>query len=86
MSRTSASGDDAVVGQTIPCTTVDPSKGTGTTLLASSSNVNNTDDAGKQAVIVRPSQNWASRRLPLRGLLRKFSKKNVIVGFCLCIE
>ena len=66
MSRTSAFGDDAVLGQTIPCTTVDPSKGTGTTLLASSSNVNNTDDAGKQAVIVRPS-----RKLGIKALAFK---------------
>ena len=56
MPRTSASGDDAVVGQTVPSTTVDSSKGTGTTLPASSSNVNNTGDAGKQAIIVRPSR------------------------------
>ena len=66
MPRTSAFGDDVVVGQTVPSTTVDPSKGTGTTLLASSSNVNNTDDAGKQAVIVRPS-----RKLGIKALAFK---------------
>ena len=66
MPRTLASGDDPVVGQTISSTTVDPSKGTGTTLLASSSNVNNTDDAGKQAVIVRPS-----RKLGIKALAFK---------------
>ena len=66
MPRTSASGDDAMVGQCIPSTTVDLSKGTGTTLPASSSNVNNTDDAGKQAVIVRPS-----RKLGIKALAFK---------------
>ena len=45
--RTSASGDDAVVGQTVPSTTVDLLKGTGTTLSASSSNVDKAGDAGK---------------------------------------
>ena len=47
MPRTLASGDDAVVGQTVPSTTVDPSKGTGATHPASSSNVDNAGDAGK---------------------------------------
>ena len=55
MPRTSASGDDAVVGQTVPSTTVDPLKGTGTTLLVSSSNVDNAKDAGKQVIIARPT-------------------------------
>ena len=66
MPRTSASRDDAVVGQTVPSTTVDPSKGTGTTLPVSSSNVNNTDDVGKQAVIVRPF-----RKLGIKALAFK---------------
>ena len=66
MTRTSASGDDAVVGQTIPSTTVDSSNGTGTTLPMSSSNVNNTGDAGKQAIIVRPS-----RKLGIKALAFK---------------
>ena len=66
MPRTSASGDDAVVGQTIPSTIVDPSKGTGTTLLVSSSNVNNTGDADKQAVIVRPTRKWGVKKLALK--------------------
>ena len=47
MPRTSASGDDAMVGQTVPSTTVDSSKGTGTTFSASSSDVNKDGDAGK---------------------------------------
>ena len=46
MPRTAASGDDVVVGQTVPSTTVDLSKGTGTTLPASSSNVDKAGDAG----------------------------------------
>ena len=66
MPRTSASGDDAMVGQTVPSTTVHPSKGSGTILPASSSNVNNTDDAGKQAVIMRPS-----RKLGIKALAFK---------------
>ena len=55
MPRTSAFGDDAVVGRTVPSTTVDPSKGTGTTLPASSSNVDNAGNTGDQAVILRPT-------------------------------
>ena len=47
MPRTSASGDDAVVGQIVPSTTVDSSKGTGTTHPASNSNVDKAGDAGK---------------------------------------
>ena len=54
--RTLASGDDAVVGHTVPSTTVDPSKGTGTTLSASSSDVNKAVAADKQAVIVKPAR------------------------------
>ena len=55
MPRTSASGDDAVVGQTVPSTTVDSLKGTRTTLPASSSDVDNAEDAGKQVIIARPT-------------------------------
>ena len=47
MPRTSAFGDDAAVGQIVPSTIVDPSKGTGTTFSASSSDVNKDGDAGK---------------------------------------
>ena len=46
MPRTAASGDDAAVGQTVPSTIVDLSKGTGTTLPASSYNVDKASDAG----------------------------------------
>ena len=66
MPRTSASGDDAVVGQTVPSTTVDSSKGTGTTLLASSSNVDKASNAGSQAVITRPA-----RKFGVKALARK---------------
>ena len=47
MPRTSAFGDDAAVGQIVPSTIVDPSKGIGTTLPASSSNVDIAGDVGK---------------------------------------
>ena len=66
MPRTLASGDDAVVGQTVPSTTVDPSKGTVTTLSASSSNVDIAGDEGKQAVIVRPSQKLGIKALAFK--------------------
>ena len=55
-----------MVGQTVPSTTVDPSKGTGTTLPASSFNVDIAGDAGKQVVIVRPS-----RKLGIKALAFK---------------
>ena len=63
MPRTSASGDDTVVGQSVPSTTVDWSKGTGTTLSASSSDVNITGDAGKCAIVAKPA-----RRFGIKGL------------------
>ena len=62
----SASGDDAVVGQTVPYTTVDPSKGTGTTLPASSSNVEDAGSASKQAVILRPTRKFGIKALALK--------------------
>ena len=66
MPWTSASGDDAVVGQTVPSTTVDPSKGTGTTLPASSSNVDNVGNAGSQAVIVKPTRKFGIKKLAVK--------------------
>ena len=66
MPWTSASGDDTVVGQTIPSTTVDPSKGTGTTLPASSSNVDKASDAGKQALIVKPARKFGIKGFALK--------------------
>jgi len=66
MPHTSASGDDAVVGQNVPPTTVNPSNGTGTTLPASSFNVDIAGDTGKQAVIVRPSQKLGVKTLAFK--------------------
>ncbi|XP_039797568.1 uncharacterized protein LOC120662501 [Panicum virgatum] len=65
MPWTSASGDDAMVRQTVPSTIVDPSKGTETTLLASSSNVDNGRNMGSQVVIVKPTRKFGMRRLAL---------------------
>ena len=53
MPRTSPSGDDTTVGQTISSTTVDPSSGIGATHSASSSDINKTVDAGKLAMIAK---------------------------------
>ena len=66
MPRMVASGDDAVVGQTVPSTTVDLSKGTGTTLPVSSSTVDNTGDVGKQALIVKPARKFGIKVLALK--------------------
>ena len=66
MPRTITSGDDAVVGQTIPSTTVDLSKGTGTTLPASSSKVDKAGDVGKQALIVKPTCKFGIKGLALK--------------------
>ena len=66
MPRTSAFGDDAVVGQTVPSTTVDLSKGTGTTRPASSSNVDKASDASNQAVITMPARKFGVKALALK--------------------
>ena len=66
MPRTIASGDDAMVGQTVPCTIMDSSKGTGTTHPASSSNIDKAGDAGKQALIVKPARKFGIKGLPLK--------------------
>ena len=63
MLRISSSGDDTAVGQTVPSTIVDPSSGTGTTLSASSSDVNTARVASKQAFVVKPA-----RRFGIKGL------------------
>ena len=63
MPRISSSGDDIVVGQTVPSTTVDPLSGTGTTLSVSSSDVNVAGEAGKRAMIVKHA-----RRFGIKGL------------------
>jgi len=65
MPRTTTPGDDAVVGQTVPSTTADPSKGTGTTRPASSSNVHDAGDMGSKAVIMRPTRKFGVRKLDL---------------------
>ena len=64
--RITASGDDAVVGQTVPSTTVDSSMGTGTTHPASSSNVDKAGDAGKQAIIVKLDRKFGVKVLALK--------------------
>ena len=66
MPRTSASGDDAMVGQTVPSIIMDSSKGTGTTHPASSSNIDKAGDAGKQAVIVKPARKFGVKALALK--------------------
>ena len=66
MPRVSSSGDDAVVGRTVPSTIVDSSKGTRTTLPASSSNVDKAGDAGNQAVIARPARKFGVKALALK--------------------
>ena len=64
--QTSASGDDAVVGQTVPSTIVDLSKGTRTTLPMSSSNVDKAGDEGNQAMITRPARKFGVKALALK--------------------
>ena len=59
----SASGDDTVVGQSVPSTIVDPSSGTGGSSSASSSDVNKIIDAGKRAIVVKPATSLESRVL-----------------------
>ena len=66
MPWTSASGDDAVVGQTVPSATADPLKGTGTTQPASSSNVDNARNTGSQAVIVKPTRKFGIKKLAVK--------------------
>jgi hypothetical protein len=54
------------VGQTIPSTTVDSSKRTGTILPASSSTIDKAGDAGKQALIVKPAHKFGIKELALK--------------------
>ena len=61
--RASVSGDDIAVGQTVLSTAVDPSSGIRATHSASSSDVNITDDAGKRAIVAKPT-----RRFGIKGL------------------
>ena len=60
-----SSGDDIVVGQTVPSTIVDPSSGIGATPSASSSDVDKTIDAGKLAVITKPARKFGIKRFAL---------------------
>ena len=63
MPQTSVSGDEAMVGQTVPSTTVDTSSGIGVTPSTSSSDVNVAGEAGKRAMIVKHA-----RRFGIKGL------------------
>ena len=65
MPRIVSSGDDIVVGQTVPSTTVDPSSGIGDTLSSSSSDINKTVDAGKLAVITKPARKFGIKGFTL---------------------
>ena len=65
MPRASVSGDDTVVGQIVPSTTVDPSSEIGATPLASSSDINKTVDAGKLAVITKPARKFGVKGFAL---------------------
>ena len=64
--RTASSGDDAMVGQPIPSTIVDPSSGTGTILTASSSGVNKVVDVSNRDIIVKPACKFGIKGLALR--------------------
>ena len=65
MPRTSPSGDDTAVGQTVSYTTVDPSSGIGATLSASSSDINRIVDAGKLAMIAKPARKFGIKGFAL---------------------
>ena len=60
-----SSGDDIVVGQTIPSTKVDPSSGIGATPSASSSDADKTVDAGKLAMIAKPARKFSIKEFAL---------------------
>ena len=65
MPRSSSTGDDTAVVQTVPSTTVDPSSGIGATLSASSSDVNIASNAGKRAMVVKPTRKFGIKGLTL---------------------
>ena len=65
MPRIVSSGDDIVVGQTVPSATVDPSSGIGVTPSASSSDADKTVDAGKLAVITMPARKFGIKEFAL---------------------
>ena len=66
MPRISSSGDDTMVEQTVPFTTVDPSSGTRATPSASSSDANKVIDAGNQSIVVKPARKFGIKGLALR--------------------
>ena len=65
MPWTSSSLDDTAVGQTVPSTTVDPSSGIGATHSVSSSDINKTIDAGKLAMIAKPTRKFGIKGFAL---------------------
>ena len=65
MPQTTASGDDAVVGQTVPSITVDLSKGAVTTRSAGSSSIGDAGCSGGKAMIVRPPPKFGAKKLAL---------------------
>ena len=65
MPRTSSTGDDTAVVQTVPSTTVDPSSGIGAIPSASSFDVDKTIDAGKLAVITKPTRKFGIKGFTL---------------------
>ena len=65
MPRIVSSRDDIVVGQTVPSTTVDPSSVIGATPSESSPDVDKTVDAGKLAVITKPSRKFGIKGFAL---------------------
>ena len=71
MPRTSASGDDAVVGTKVPSTTADSSKRAGTTqpqksAPASSSNVSDAGNTGSSALINKPFPKFTVKKLSMK--------------------
>ena len=65
MPRIVSSGDDTMVGQTVPSTIVDPSSGIGATPSVSSFDVNKIIDAGKLAVITKPARKFGIKGFTL---------------------
>ena len=66
MPRISASGDDAMVGQTVPSTIVFPSSRTGAIPSASSSDVNIAGEMSKLNLEVKPARKFGIKGLALR--------------------
>ena len=65
MPRIVSSGDDIVVGQTVPSTTVDPSSGIGAAHSTSSSDINKIVDASKLVVITKPTRKFGIKEFAL---------------------